>query len=236
MRQYVTRVGPGREKSDFGYMTDGRAMATDAIDAEGAEHLIPSRPTLPRLREAAAGCRACPLWKDATQTVFGAGRRSAKVMLVGEQPGDREDREGKPFVGPAGRELDRALEAVEIPRGDVYVTNVVKHFKWRPSGKRRLHQTPRASEIEACRPWLEAELAVVKPDAVACLGATASKAVLGPSVRVTKDRGRPLDSDLAPLVIVTVHPSAIVRLRDGDERRAAREELTADLSLLSEAL
>jgi uracil-DNA glycosylase len=201
-----------------------------------AAELIPDRPTIPRMREAAAGCRACPLWKSGTQTVFGDGMRSASLVLVGEQPGDREDIAGKPFVGPAGRILDEALETAGISRSSAYVTNVVKHFKWRPSGKRRLHQTPRANEIEACKPWLEAEIAVVKPKALVCLGATAAKALLGSQVRITRDRGRPLESDLAPLAIATAHPSAILRLRDDEERRAAREELVADLTLVARAL
>jgi uracil-DNA glycosylase len=201
-----------------------------------AAELIPDRPTIPRMREAAAGCRACPLWKSGTQTVFGDGMRSASLVLVGEQPGDREDIAGKPFVGPAGRILDEALETAGISRSSAYVTNVVKHFKWRPSGKRRLHQTPRANEIEACKPWLEAEIAVVKPKALVCLGATAAKALLGSQVRITRDRGRPLESDLAPLTIATAHPSAILRLRDDEERRAAREELVADLTLVARAL
>jgi uracil-DNA glycosylase family protein len=198
-----------------------------------AADLIPRRPSLPRLRDAAAGCRACPLWKPATQTVFGAGRASSRLMLVGEQPGDREDREGEPFVGPAGRVLDQALEAAGISREEAYVTNVVKHFKFRPSGKRRLHQTPRANEIEACRPWIEAELGVVKPTGLVCLGATATKVLLGSKVKVTKDRGDLIDSDLAPIVGVTVHPSSILRLREDDERRAAREELSADLAMVA---
>jgi uracil-DNA glycosylase len=200
---------------------------------ETAAPPIPERPTLPRLRKAAAGCRACPLWKPATQTVFGEGRKSSKLMLVGEQPGDREDRVGKPFVGPAGRVLDEALQSAGIDRGEAYLTNAVKHFKWRPAGKRRLHQTPRANEIEACRPWLESELAVVKPQALICLGAIAAKALLGTKVRVTKDRGRPIDSELAPLVGVTVHPSSILRIREDDERRIAREELAADLAFFA---
>jgi uracil-DNA glycosylase len=201
-----------------------------------AAELIPDRPTIPRMREAAAGCRACPLWKSGTQTVFGDGKRSASLVLVGEQPGDREDIAGKPFVGPAGRILDQALETAGISRSSAYVTNAVKHFKWRPSGKRRLHQTPRANEIEACKPWLEAEIAVIKPKALVCLGATAAKALLGSQVRITRDRGRPLESDLAPLAIATAHPSAILRLRDDEERRAAREELVADLTLVARAL
>jgi uracil-DNA glycosylase family protein len=198
-----------------------------------AAELVPARPTLPRLREAAASCQACELWRSGTQTVFGEGRRSADVMLVGEQPGDREDREGKPFVGPAGGVLDTALEAAGIAREQAYVTNVVKHFRWRPSGKRRLHQTPRANQIEACRPWLEAELEVVGPKGLMCLGATAGKALLGSSFRVSEERGRPLESDLAPVVMATVHPSSILRIRDPDERGIAREELIADLSALA---
>jgi uracil-DNA glycosylase len=204
-----------------------------AAQTETAAPLIPQRPSLPRLREAAAGCQACPLYESGTQTVFGEGRRSARLMLVGEQPGDREDREGHPFVGPAGRVLDEALEDAGIARQETYVTNAVKHFKWRPAGKRRLHQTPRANEIEACRPWLEAELAVVKPRALVCLGATATRALLGSKVKVTKDRGRLLDSELAPIVGVTVHPSSILRIREEDERRVARGELAADLSFVA---
>jgi uracil-DNA glycosylase family protein len=199
------------------------------VSATDAATLIPDRPTLPKLREAAAGCRACPLWKSGTQTVFGAGRRSAEMMLVGEQPGDREDREGKPFVGPAGRILDRALEEAGIDRGDAYVTNVVKHFKWIPKGKRRIHQKPNAEEIAACRPWLESELKVVRPKALVCLGATAAKAVLGPSFRVTKDRGELVETELAPLATGTVHPSSILRIDDEDERRLARDEFADDL-------
>ena len=206
------------------------------MTAESAADLIPERPSIPRLREAAAGCRACPLHQAATQTVFGKGRGSARLMLVGEQPGDREDREGEPFVGPAGRVLDEALAEAAIDRKDAYVTNVVKHFKWRPAGKRRLHQTPRANEIEACRPWIEAELAVVGPRALVCLGATATKALLGSKVRVMRDRGRLIDSDLAPVVTVTVHPSAILRIREEDERQMAREELISDLAFVAEQM
>jgi uracil-DNA glycosylase family protein len=206
------------------------------VTAQSAVDLIPERPSIPRLREAATGCRACPLHKSATQTVFGKGSGRARLMLVGEQPGDREDREGEPFVGPAGRVLDEALAEAEIDRSDAYVTNVVKHFKWRPAGKRRLHQTPRANEIEACRPWIEAELSVVRPRAVVCLGATATKALLGNKVRVMRDRRSLIDSDLAPIVSVTVHPSSILRIRENDERRAAREELIADLDFVAERM
>jgi uracil-DNA glycosylase len=204
--------------------------------SSAAEKRIPDRPGVRNLREAAAGCRACPLWKTGTQTVFGAGRRSAKVMFVGEQPGDREDREGKPFVGPAGRVLDNALEEAGIDRGDAYVTNVVKHFKWIPKGKRRIHQRPNSEEITACRPWLEAELQVVKPKVMVCLGATAARALLGSDFRVTQDRGKLVETDLAPIATGTVHPSSILRIDDEDERRVARDELAEDLREVAKRL
>jgi uracil-DNA glycosylase len=201
-----------------------------------AAELIPKRPTLPRLREAADGCKACDLWRSGTQTVFGAGPRRARVMLVGEQPGDQEDRAGKPFVGPAGRVLDEALEAAEIARDDAYVTNAVKHFKWKAGrGKRRLHQRPDAAEVRACRPWLEAELAVVRPELLVLLGATAAQSLLGPSFRVTRERGRLLDSDLAPLVTATVHPSSILR-GEPEEREDALAALVSDLRGAARAL
>jgi uracil-DNA glycosylase len=185
---------------------------------------------LTKLRAAAHDCRACPLWRDATQTVFGSGSSKARLMLVGEQPGDREDLEGEPFVGPAGEVLSQALDEAGIDRSEAYVTNAVKHFKWTQGrGKRRLHQRPTVEEVQACRPWLDAELAVVHPELLVCLGATAAKALLGSTVRVTRDRGRFLESTLAPAVSVTVHPSSILRVRDREERRAARAELTADL-------
>jgi DNA polymerase len=198
-------------------------------ESASAASFVPESRSLRALREAAGGCRGCPLWQDATQTVFGAGPRKAELMLVGEQPGDREDVEGEPFVGPAGGVLARALGSAGIERGDVYLTNAVKHFKWRPLGKRRLHQTPRAGEVEACKPWLEAELEAVRPTALVALGATAAKALFGSSVRVTRDRGRLLDSPLAPLASVTLHPSAILRLRDHEEREEALGDLVADL-------
>jgi uracil-DNA glycosylase len=210
--------------------------APELTAPSAAEKRIPDRPGLRNLREAAAGCRACPLHKTGTQTVFGAGRRSAKVMLVGEQPGDREDREGKPFVGPAGRVLDRALQDAGIDRDDAYVTNVVKHFKWIPKGKRRIHQKPNREEITACRPWLEAELQVVKPKVMVCLGATAAKALLGADFRVTQDRGRLVETDLAPIATGTVHPSSILRIDDEDERRVARDELAEDLREVAKRL
>ncbi len=201
-----------------------------------AAELVPPRPTLRRLREAAAGCTACPLWKPATQTVFGQGPAKARMMLVGEQPGHREDIEGRPFVGPAGRELARGLEAAGIERREIYLTNVVKHFKYKARGKRRIHQKPDAAEIRACRPWLEAELEVVKPEALVCLGAVAAQALLGRDFRVTRQRGTPVDSPLAPLVSATVHPSSILRLRDKDEREAEREAFAADLRAAATAL
>ena len=201
-----------------------------------ATEMIPERPTLPRLREAAAGCRACGLWRLGTQTVFGAGRPRANVMLVGEQPGDQEDRAGEPFVGPAGRILDQALDEAGIDRDDAYVTNAVKHFKWKAGrGKRRLHQKPDAAEVRACRPWLEAELAVVRPRLLVLMGATAAQSLLGPSFRVTRERGRLLESDLAPLVTATIHPSAILRA-DPDERDDAMGALIADLRGAARAL
>ncbi len=205
------------------------------MDGSAADFLPPER-TLTALRKASAGCRGCPLWKDATQTVFGKGPSRAELILVGEQPGDREDLEGEPFVGPAGRVLDEALAEAGIDRDTVYLTNAVKHFKWRPGGKRRLHQTPRAGEVEACRPWLQAELETLEPQAVVALGATAAKSLFGSSVRVTRDRGRILETPLAPLGAVTVHPSAILRLRERDERRHARAELAEDLAVVSAAI
>jgi len=202
-----------------------------------AEELIPERPSLPKLRRAAVDCRACPLWRTGTQTVFGAGTRSARVMFVGEQPGDREDLAGEPFVGPAGGILDRALTDAGIERGEAYVTNVVKHFKWKQGrGKRRLHQRPNSEEIGACRPWLDSELAVVRPEVVVCLGATAAKALLGSKVRVTRDRGRFIEADFAPLVTVTVHPSSILRIDEDEERHRALAELTADLRKVAKRL
>jgi uracil-DNA glycosylase family protein len=201
-----------------------------------ATPFLPERRSLKALREAAAGCRGCHLWRHATQTVFGEGRKASRLMFVGEQPGDREDRAGAPFVGPAGRELDRALEEVGIDRAEVYLTNVVKHFAFEERGRRRLHRTPRRFEVEACKPWLEEELRVVGPEAVVLLGATAGKALLGPSFRVTKARGQPIESDLAPLVTATVHPSAILRAPDGEARSAERRAFTDDLRVVAKVL
>ena len=201
-----------------------------------ATPFLPERRNLKALREAATGCRGCHLWRGATQTVFGEGRKSSRVMLVGEQPGDREDRAGEPFVGPAGRELDRGLEAAGIERADAYVTNVVKHFKFEERGRRRIHQTPKRFEIDACKPWLEEELKVVKPKALVLLGATAAKALLGSSFKVTQHRGELLDSDLAPIVTATIHPSAILRGPDDATRRQEREAFAEDLRVVAQAL
>lgn len=199
-----------------------------------AADLVPARPTLPRLREAAAGCRACPLWKGGTQTVFGEGSARSVAMFVGEQPGDREDLAGRPFVGPAGRLLDDAFERAGIDRGSTYVTNAVKHFKWEPRGKRRIHAKPSWSELAACRPWLEAELAVVRPRVLVCLGATAAQSLLGRQFRVTKHRGEWVDAELAEHVTATVHPSAI--LRAGDRREAEMDAFVEDLKLVASVL
>ncbi len=196
---------------------------------------MPERKTLKSLREAAANCRACPLWKTGTQTVFGEGLKRARLMLIGEQPGDREDREGHPFVGPAGRILDKALEGARIERGDAYVTNVVKHFKWAPKGKRRIHQAPRAEEIQACAPWLEAELEVVDPEVLVCLGATAVRAVLGSRARVMKNHGEFLESRLGRTAVPTLHPSAILRAEDED-RADAMAILIGDLTAVRQHL
>jgi DNA polymerase len=198
-----------------------------------AAPLIPERPSLKKLKETAAGCKACPLWETGTQTVFGEGAVSAEIILVGEQPGDQEDVAGKPFVGPAGRLLDKALEEAGIDRKLAYVTNVVKHFKWQPRGKRRIHQKPNAAEIAACRPWLDAELALLKPKVLVCLGATAAQALLGRQFRVSKDRGVPVESDLAPVVMATVHPSSILR---SDDREAEMAMFVEDLRRVAEVL
>ena len=211
-------------------------MATSTREKTTAAPLIPENPTLPKLRDAAADCQACPLWKLGTQTVFGEGLKKADVMLVGEQPGDREDLAGRPFVGPAGRLLDSALEDAGIARDKAYVTNVVKHFKWEARGKRRIHKKPNMAEIGACKPWLEAELDVVRPKAVVCLGSTAAQALLGKDFKVTKQRGEPVESPLAPLVTATVHPSSILRAPDGEARRVAMKEFVADLAKVAREL
>lgn len=194
-----------------------------------ARPFVPDPPTLPRLRAAAAGCTGCPLHRHATRTVFGEGPARAALMLVGEQPGDREDLAGAPFVGPAGQLLDRALAAAGIDRSGVYLTNVVKHFKFVPRGKRRIHAKPGAAEIAACLPWLEAEIAAVAPTALVCLGATAAQALLGPKFRVTRQRGVPVASNLAPRVLATVHPSSLLRIPEAAAREAAFTAFVADL-------
>jgi uracil-DNA glycosylase family protein len=201
-----------------------------------ATPFLPARKSLKSLREAAAGCRGCPLWRPATQTVFGEGQKKSRLMLVGEMPGDREDRAGRPFVGPAGRELDKALEVAGIDRDEVYVTNAVKHFAFVVRGNRRLHQTPKRFEVEACRPWLDSEIEVVRPEALVLLGATAGKALLGPKFKLGEARGRPLESELAPLVTATAHPSSILRQRDDEARHAERRAFTDDLERVAELL
>jgi DNA polymerase len=191
---------------------------------------------MPKLREAVEGCRGCGLWRNATQAVFGEGRTRATVMLVGEQPGDQEDLEGRPFVGPAGRVLDDALAEAGVDRDATYVTNAVKHFKFEARGKRRIHAKPTWSESTACRPWLEAELAVVKPRVLVCLGATAAQSLLGKQFRVTKQRGEWIESDLAELVTATIHPSAILRQRDADARHAELARFVDDLRKVAAVL
>ena len=208
-------------------------MSQLQLDGDTAAPLIPPRPSLKKLRETAAGCKACPLWESATQTVFGEGGAHTDVFFVGEQPGDREDLEGHPFVGPAGKLLDKALEEVEIDRSQVYVTNVVKHFKWKPQGKRRIHQKPNWREIAACRPWLDAEVAVLKPRVLVCLGATAAQALLGRDFRVSRQRGELVDSPLAPKAIATVHPSSILRAED---RELEYREFVRDLEKIAKLI
>jgi DNA polymerase len=205
-------------------------------DGPPVPDLIPPRPSLKTVRAAAEGCRACDLYKRGTQTVFGEGPRRATVMLVGEQPGDAEDVAGHPFVGPAGRLLDRALEEAGIDRTQVYVTNVVKHFKWEPRGKRRIHAKPNSAEIAACRPWLDTEIALVKPRVLVCLGATAAQALLGRAFKVTQQRGRFVSSELAPRVLATVHPSAILRAPDDDARHQEFNRFVADLRTVAAEL
>jgi len=195
----------------------------------GAEEFIPDQLTLESLREAASGCRGCDLWEDATQTVFGDGGKHAKVMLIGEQPGDREDIEGKPFVGPAGRILDEGLEAAQIARASVYVTNAVKHFRFTRRGKRRLHEKPNSQQVRACRPWLQAEVETVRPSLLVLLGATAAQSLLGPTFRVTQHRGKVIPTPLGIPAVATVHPSSILRAPDGAAREEAMAAFIADL-------
>jgi uracil-DNA glycosylase len=200
-----------------------------------AADFLPERLSLTALREASRSCTACPLWRTGTQTVFGEGLKRARLMLVGEQPGDKEDLAGVPFVGPAGRLLAEGLAEAGIDRADVYLTNVVKHFKWQARGKRRIHQKPNWSEIAACRPWLDAELAVVTPHVLVCLGATAAQALLGREVRVTRDRGKPLETLLAPLAVATAHPSSILRAPDRETRRREYALFVDDLRVAAKA-
>lgn len=197
------------------------------------EELLPDQLTIPDLVEAASGCKACDLYAHATQTVFGAGDFRAAVMLVGEQPGDQEDRQGKPFVGPAGRLLDEALEQAGIDRGLIYITNVVKHFKWAARGKRRLHQTPNRAEVSACLPWLKAEVVAVRPRVIVCMGATAAKALLGQDFKVTQRRGELVDSGLGPPAVATVHPSSILR---AEEREEPMRQFVEDLAAVAHHL
>ena len=201
-----------------------------------AVDFLPRRLSLPSLRIAAAGCEGCPLHERATQTVFGDGPADARVVLVGEQPGDEEDRSGLPFVGPAGKLLDHMLAAAGLPRQILYLTNTVKHFKWEQRGKRRIHQKPGSSEVEACRPWLEAELAVLRPDALVLMGATAAQALLGRAFRVTQARGVPFPSRFAPWTLATVHPSSLLRIPDEIERRTARATFIHELELVARHL
>jgi DNA polymerase len=210
------------------------AMAKKPTDS--AADLIPDRPTIDQVRAAARDCQACDLWRLGTQTVFGEGAKKAQLMLVGEQPGNDEDLRGRPFVGPAGKLLDRALADAGIDRAAVYVTNVVKHFKWEPRGKRRIHKKPNAGEIGACRPWLDTEIALVKPRAIVCLGATAAQTLLGRQFKVTAHRGDFVPSPLAPLVLATVHPSSILRAPDDEARRREMKQFTDDLRVVARAL
>lgn len=197
---------------------------------------IQDKPTLTALRASAANCKACDLWKLGTQTVFGEGRVTARVVFVGEQPGDKEDLQGRPFVGPAGVILNKALIAAGIDRKDVYVTNIVKHFKWEPRGKRRLHKKPNALEISACRPWLDAEIKVIKPEIVVLLGATAAQGIMGRQFRVTQQRGQWVQSNIAPLVMATVHPSSILRAPDDDARHEEMHKFMDDLKKVAAQL
>jgi uracil-DNA glycosylase family protein len=217
-------------------MSKSRSKTSTTRPTDSAADLIPVHPTLARVRLAARRCRACELWKNATQTVFGEGPPRAGLMLIGEQPGDHEDLAGHPFVGPAGRILDRALEEAGIDRRSVYVTNVVKHFKWEPRGKRRIHKKPRAAEIAACHPWIESEIALVKPRAIVCLGATAAQALLGAGFKVSERRGQRLASPLAPIVMATVHPSSLLRAPDDETRRRETRRFVEDLRNVRRAL
>ena len=201
-----------------------------------ATEFIPPKPTLSKLWQAAQGCRACDLYKTGTQAVLGEGPRQAPLFFIGEQPGDQEDLAGRPFVGPAGRVFDEALAEVGIPRDEAFVTNAVKHFKWEPRGKKRIHQKPTLGEVKACRPWLETELSLVKPQGIVCLGATAAQSLLGPQFRITRDRGRFFDSEWSTWITATLHPSAILRMPDRAKRQEARDFFLDDLRKVAERL
>jgi DNA polymerase len=211
-------------------------MADKGVESTSARDFVPKTRSLDSLRQAAKICQGCDLYLNATQTVFGEGPGHARVMMIGEQPGDLEDRKGAPFVGPAGRLLDKALVEAHLPRGEVYVTNAVKHFKWIWRGKRRLHQKPSIRQVGACRPWLEAELQLVQPKIVVCMGATATQAVIGKPVPITKERGKFMDSDFAKLTFVTIHPSAILRQRDKDEQEHEFGRFAAEMKLVQRKL
>ncbi|HEV8436927.1 MAG TPA: UdgX family uracil-DNA binding protein [Methylomirabilota bacterium] len=211
-------------------------MATRRRSNDSAASFLPDQRTLTSLREAAAGCKGCELYKRGTQTVFGEGRRTAPMMMVGEQPGNDEDLAGRPFVGPAGRLLDHALTEAGLDRGDIYITNIVKHFKWKPQGKRRIHDKPNASEVEACRPWFQAELELIKPDVLVCLGATAAQAVLGRQFRISAQRGQFVPSPLAPRVFATVHPSSLLRIEDDETRHEETQRLIEEMKLVARAV
>ena len=210
-------------------------MSKDKKDSS-AEEYFPERKSLKAFRDAAADCQACDLWERGTQTVFGEGARRAEVVFVGEQPGNEEDLTGKPFVGPAGRLFDEALVEAGIDRSQTYVTNVVKHFKWEPRGKRRIHKKPNAKEINSCRPWLEAEISLVKPRVIVCLGATAAQALLGAQFRVSKQRGQFIESTLAPYIVATVHPSSILRAPDDETRHGEKRQFINDLRKVAHVL
>ncbi len=237
-RAETTGTDAGRTTSGTRWLgtTDRAERVPEAGGTGSARDFFPDEPSLSSLRGAAASCRGCGLYANATQTVFGEGAIEAEIMLVGEVPGDKEDLAGHPFVGPAGKLLDTALEEAGIDRRKVYITNVVKHFKWRPVGKRRLHDKPNAAEVAACRPWLEAEIAQVRPRIIVCLGATAAQALIGKTFRVTRDRGQFFLSDLAPFITATVHPSSILRAADETARAAEMRELIRDLASVAAKL
>ena len=227
----LLREAPARVSS---MMAKSRVKVKEADEFHPAA--VPETADLAEVRETAARCKACPLYRNATQTVFGEGSSQAKLVLLGEQPGDSEDRAGHPFIGPAGRLLDRALEEAGINRKDAYVTNAVKHFKWEPSGKRRIHKSPSPREIAACRPWLEAEMRIISPQVLVCLGSSATRAVLGPDARVLRDRGQFLLSDFSPQTMITVHPSSLLRAPDEETKAREYARFVAELRLVAARL